>query len=860
MKRLFVVASLLLLSFPVFAQESIRARMDRIERDFGVSFVYSASLPLDSIQCDKDEYGASLVPALESSFKNSGIKYEIRKKNIILTPELPESHKISLSGYVTDSSTGETLLGAVVIACKEGYTGNATVTNEYGFYSLSITPGDYNLKVSYLGYAVSEIDLALDRNLRHDIAMKSDATLEEAVISDVAEAGVFSVRPGSVSVTNAFIQNTPAVLGEADILKSIQLLPGIQNANDGFSGINVRGGGLDENLIMLDGSALYNTNHLLGLTSVFMPEMVKKTTLYKSAFPARFGGRTSGIVDIRTKDGNSKETHGLASIGLLSDKIYVEGPIKKDKASFSVGGRLMHTGVLYPILAAFKSPLNYWFYDLNGKLSWNVGNNDRLYAGIFIGTDVFKNTSSKEQMQNNTNLRWGNILATLRWNHIYTHKLFSNLTVDVNNYDMNLSAVQSISITDSKNTQSSESITRMSSGVTDLRVQLDYDYHPSVRHEIKFGTEIIGHRFKPEASTTIERHDASGNETINKSMEMQRGSIMHGLESALYAEDNIRLNSWLALCPGIRLSVFAAEGRTYISPEPRFAIKADINHGISVKASATRMTQYIHQLMSGTTNLPTDMWVLVTKDIKPLYSDQISLGAYYTGLHGWEFSIEAYWKKTDNVLEYIEPNPSMFAAVAWENNVAMGKGRSYGLEFLCQKVIGKLTGMLSYTISKSDRIFPDGSVNNGKRFPYTYDRRHKINLWVNYEFNERIDLTATWTFASGAWYTLPTRTIVSIDPAGHITTGYHAPERNNYRLSPIHHLDIGVNFRKPKQRGERIWNIGMYNIYGAHNPMFVNVTTNYEHTWDKDVPVGAIGLESRSAFMFIPSVSYTRRF
>ena len=876
--RRSIIAMLLMLSISASAQESLRARMERIENDFGVSFVYASTLPVDSMPVIGTEYGNGLSTVLENTFAGTGIRYEVRKGNVILSKEKAgRVTRRTVCGFITDKNDGETLIGAAVYARREGAVPVGTVTNEYGFYTLTLEEGDYLLEASYLGYSVQRMDVDMTKDRNVSFSMIPDAVIEAAAVTAGRDAGITSPRAGSTILSSTLRDNTAAVFGEPDILKTLQMLPGVQNAMDGFSGINVRGGGVDENLILLDGSALYNTEHLLGLTSAFSPEMVKKVTVYKSAFPARYGGRTSSVVDVRTKDGNLKETHGLVSLGLISDKVYVEGPLKKDKASFSVSGRMMQTGVFAPVMKAFGVPANYWFYDLNAKLSWILTGKDRLYAGFFNGNDMFKYNDPQENYthyydenyaaydkyvteNNDLRLLWGNMLGTLRWSHVYSPKMFSNLTVAANRYGMNLSHGQETNVNDDGIESYSASFFSMSSGIRDLHSQMDFDYTPVPEHKVKFGAELIGHRFRPEASFGIDRSGEDGQISTDRRTDIQKGSFHSGLEASVYAEDNMEILDWLTVCPGFRLSTYFADGETYVIPEPRLSLKADINDALFTKLSATRMAQYVHMLSSGNTSLPTDMWVPVTKDIKPLVSDQISAGIYYTGLAGWDISAEGYWKTMDNVLEYLEVNPSLFSSVNWENNVAMGQGRSYGLEFMVEKTAGKATGMVAYTLSKSDRVFPDGSINNGERFPYTYDRRHKLNAMLNYSFSGRVDLTASFTFASGSWYTLPARHVLSAGPEKYPDWDLCITERNNYRLPPVHHLDLGVNFRKPKPRGERIWNIGIYNVYGAHNPTLLDISTNDSEFENPNIPDGAIVITRRSFFMFLPSVNYTRKF
>ena len=878
MKKI-IIFLVLAIAVPSAAQESIAHRMERIEKDFGVSFVYSSSLNTRLTSSAGGEYGSSLGPALENTFKGSGIRYEVRKKNVILYPDRHSApQKWTVSGHVTDASDGETLIGAAVCAsCPGENSPSWTVTNEYGFYSLTLPAGEYDLEVSYLGYEHKSRRLELSGNVSAVFQLESSAAIDAASIISGRDAGFGSLRPGSSILSQSLIDNTSCILGEGDILKSVQIMPGVQNSIDGFSGINVRGGGLDENLIMLDGSALYNTSHLLGMMSVFEPEMVKKATFYKSAFPARYGGRASSVLDVRTKDGNLKETHSTISIGLLSDKISLNGPIIRDRLSYSLNGRIMHTGVVDPVMKAFGVPANYCFYDINAKLSYVAGASDRLYAGLYHGRDLFKfgereknhrhyydenyaayDLTMTERLQ--LGLQWGNTLGTLRWNHIFSPQLFANFTVAANGYNMALGDTDDLYVNDSGSETVTSSSFNVSSGIADIRTQADFDYSPSQKHSVKFGTEIIGHRFKPESSISINSMYSDGELQSGRETEIANGESYRSIEAAVYAEDNIRLSERFSVCPGLRISTFFTEGRTCLNPEPRLSARMEISGDLSAKASLTRMAQYVHMLSTGNVSLPTDTWVPVTRDIKPLISDQISAGVYYSGLKGWEMSLEGYWKTMDNVLEYLESNCSFSTTISWEDNVAMGRGRSYGAELLLEKVSGRATGLLAYTLSRSDRIFEDGSINQGKRFPYIYDRRHKINLMINYRFSDRTDASVNWAFASGPWVTLPERYVAAIGPDGLIHSRLSMTERNNYRLAPIHHLDAGVNFRKAKRNGERIWTFGVYNIYGAHNPTLVDIVVNNAKYDRADIPDRAIGITQRSMFLFIPSVNYTRRF
>ena len=780
---------------------------------------------------------------------------------------------ITVSGLITDTASGETLIGAGATVGKDG-----AVTNNFGFYSLSIPKSAEKVEISYsyVGYTTQTISVPAQKDTTVNVTLVPGASLQEAVVTAQKESGIEATKMSAIEVPIAAIKSAPALFGEADVLKTIQMLPGVQGGTEGFSGLYVRGGGPDENLLMLDGIPIYNAEHMLGIFSVFQPEAVKKITLYKGAFPARYGGRISSILDVRTNDGNLYETHGSFGVSMISDKLHLEGPLWKGKTSYSISGRGMHTLLLTPILKLTGFDGNYFFYDLDAKLTHRFSDRDRLYFNVYNGLDDFyyKNTDDYTNgmtggaITDNQNLgiRWGNTVAALRWNHVMNPKLFANTTVAYNRYKMKMgSDLVSKEVQPNGAIDNNQYNFDYRSGMRDWVAKVDFDYTPTPSQQVKFGAEYTFHTFIPETLTTFAQEISGGAVQLDTTINMKSNAAQIGHEANLYVEDDIRLGSRVTLNPGLHASLFGTQGKTYWSLEPRMSAKVNFTQDWSAKASYSRMSQYVHLLSSSQLSLPIDLWVPITKNIRPETSNQYSLGFYYNGIPGWEFSLEGYYKSINNVLEYKEGVAFLFDSSGWENKVEVGSGRAMGLELFIEKTMGRTTGWLGYTLAKSDRLFP--TINHGERFPYRYDRRHNINLVVNHKFNEKFDLSATWNYASGGVTTLPERTIVMMSPTGDYRYSDLVTSRNNYRLPSSHTLNLGFNFHKKHNRGEGIWNLSVYNAYNHMNPSLVlkeNDTTeimssNPDGTvsWQR---VSDVRLKKVTLLPFFPSIGYTRTF
>ena len=575
------------------------------------------------------------------------------------------AQKVTVSGYISDAKSGEMLIGAGVIYNNPDPKASivGAVANNYGFYTLSLPAGERSITWSFLGYADQTETIDLRRDTVINIKLQPSAQIKEAIVTARKEAGINSTNTGALEVPQNALESMPALFGEKDVLKTLQYLPGVQGGSTGSSGIYVRGGGPDENLILLDDIPLYSVNHMLGIFSVFTPEAVKKVTLFKGSFPARYGGRLSSVIDVRTNDGNMNETHGLVSVGMLSDRIHIEGPIVKGTTSYSLSGRALHTFLYTPIFSMFKIPANYYFYDLNGKLTHRFNNGDRLIASVYHGRDRFlvkyedEYTSGEyaeepevSKQRTDINLDWGNTVGALRWNHAFGSKLFANTTLAYNHYEMDVKLTYDDEFSSKAYNYSERMELRYDSGINDIDFKMDFDYIPNPDHLVKFGTEYIYHTFRPQMATLKAKETMDKEVTVDTTMNMASGKRLYGHEMSLYVEDDFVIGSSLSFNPGVHLSLFHTQGKTYASLQPRFSGRVDIGAGVSVKASYARMSQYVHLLSSTDISLPTDLWVPITKDIKPETSDQFSLGTYWDAPQGWEISLEGYYKSMNNVL------------------------------------------------------------------------------------------------------------------------------------------------------------------------------------------------------------------
>lgn len=867
----------------------------QVENSTGFSFIYGEEVKLTR-RITLEAKQKTIAEILTLAFADEPVRFEISGKHILLykrtLPRKPAVRRFTISGYVTDRASSETLIGANIL---ENRRATGTASNSFGFYSLTLPEGEAELTFSYLGYESRQSRFTLARDTLLNVSLTSNNRLAEVLIlSDKREAGIESTAMGAHDIPMTQIRHTPTLLGEADLLKTIQLMPGVQAGMEGFAGMYVRGGSPDQNLVMLDGIPVYNADHLLGVFSIFTPEAVKNTTLFKSSFPARYGGRLSSVVDVRTNDGDLQRYHGALSIGALTDKLHIEGPLRKGRTSFSLSTRIIPTIFLpngfnagsdnwsyndYSIHDRNRG--NYYFYDVNAKLSHKFDDRNRLFLSFYKGKDRYaisdesltkyiSTPSNRDIEKSEDKLSWGNTIAYARWNHVFGSRLFGNATLSYNQYRMGLkSGMEQTDIRHNEIFDQYSYRSHFTSGIRDWSTRMDFDYTPVPQHHIKFGAEFIHHTFRPGVSTSKVQNIDNGAVQEDTLYHTSSTRAMHGQELSLYAEDNFNVTSRLSLNAGVRAALFHTQGKSYYSLQPRLSARYDLGRGFAAKASYTCMAQYVHLLTSTPLSMPTDLWVPITKDIRPMYANQYSIGGYYSGLPGWEFSIEGYYKQMRHILEYQEGTSFFGTSTNWEEKVEMGEGRSFGLEVMAQKTVGKTTGWLAYTLSKTDHRFKDGTINHGQWFPYKYDRRHNLSLCLNHKFSDRIDVGASWIFNTGGCITVPEKSTLILTPDGEIEETGYISRRNNYRLPSTHRLNIGINFNKKTKHGMRTWNVSLYNAYNAMNPNIVY--SEYEPGLYFSQPdgngnyieyktEGKATIKKLTILPCIPSVTYTYRF
>lgn len=786
----------------------------------------------------------------------------IRKNgNILIVPKPRQPG--TLSGYVEDQASGERLIG-VSLAVPEYQAG--TTSNNYGFFSITIPADSIRIRVSYIGYQRMDTTILLTADTRLNFKLLPDQRLLDVVTVRAAreERIQESSQMSMINLPASQIAAMPRFFGEADLLKTLQLLPGVKQGAEGTSALLVRGGTPDQNLILLDGAPLYNPSHLLGIFSTFNTSALKDVTLYKGAFPARYGGRLSSVVDVSTKDGDMRELHGDVSIGLLASQATVEGPIKKDKTSFIVSGRRTYTDLVAKpfIKNSYDREVDkftMYFYDLNAKIQHVISDKDRLFFSLYHGQDKLR-VSEKLEIKVPDNYRrasdflilWGNTTGTVRWNHVFSKNLFANTMLLGSRYQFKTS-------TYNENLYQGEMIAdklQLNSGIQDYGAKIDFDYRPRPAHSIRMGSSYMFRIFSP--GTIRQRKTENGTVTMDS---LSDNRNIHGSEIDLYAEDDWTIHKKFKVNAGLHWSGFLVQGRFYNSLQPRISMRYLLPGDWGLKASYTRMTQYIHLLANNSITLPTDLWVPATKKILPQQADQYAIGiARNVFRNKFEFSVEGYYKRMQNVIEYKEGADYVASSrnESWQEQVTNGTGEAYGLEVLLQKKTGRFTGWMAYTWASSYRTLPE--VNFGKRFPYKYDRRHDLHLVGMYKLRKNIELTGVWTFQSAQPFTIPLAEYEIVRDPVRPVNGYNLDNieyingRNNLRIAPFHRLDLGVNFIRHKRNGNiRTWNVSVLNAYNQKNAFFYLLDTYHKERKE------AV-LTGTTLLPIMPSFSYNLKF
>jgi len=761
-------------------------------------------------------------------------------------------NKYTISGYIKDGKNGEMLIGSS-ITVKE--LGTGVTTNAYGFYSVSMPQGNYTILFNYIGYKPITKQISLNENIKLDIElMENTQDLQEVLINaEQEDANVKRVEMSVNKLEMKTIQKIPALLGEVDLVKSIQLLPGVTTVGEGTSGFNVRGGGVDQNLILLDEAPVFNSSHLFGFFSVFNPDAVKDVKLIKGGIPAEYGGRVSSILDVRMKDGNNKKLEVNGGVGVIFSRLSIEAPIVKDKGSFIIAGRRSYIDILAkPFLKGDLKEAKFNFYDLTAKANYTINNKNKVFLSGYFGRDVF-GAGFK--------FNWGNKTATFRWNHIFGEQLFLNTSFIYSNYDYLLAFGE-------KNKDSFE----WNSNIINYSIKPEFTYFPNTKNTIKFGLQSTYYDFIPGRAVA-----SSGGKTNNISV-----ADKFALESGIYVSNEQKVRGLWVLQYGIRFSAYQylGKGTTYtyndttpgkrkkvissqtyaagevIKPyyniEPRFSVKYDLTEKSSLKGSYNRTTQYLHLISNTTASTPLDVWTPSTNNIKPQIADQVALG-YFQNFENdmYESSVEVYYKTLQNQIDYID-NANLLLNEYLEGDLLNGKGRAYGAEFYLRKAKGKLNGWISYTLGRTERQV--NGINQDNWFPNRFDKLHNLSLVANYDFSKRWSFAANFVFATGTPATFPTN---RIEIQG-ITIPHNSEEkRNNYRIPAYHRLDVSATLqvkKKPTRKWEGFWVFSVYNVYNHQNAFSIFFRQS------EDNPVNTEAVRYTIIGSFIPAVSFNFKF
>jgi len=804
---------------------SLESIMVQIENQTQYSFIFNNDVIDVNRTFNIKVLKEDIEKTIDLLFKSSGISYKIKKNLIILSSN--RSVDFTVSGLVVDAETGETLFGANVIvkSLKKG-----TTTNEYGFYSVTLPEGKYVLEITYLGYTKKEVSLDLKENINKKIELQSSLNeLDEVVVTsnEKNKSQVASIITGSTKITSTEIKKLPSLLGEPDITRALLTQAGISTTREGSTGFNARGGNIDQNLVLLDEAPLYNSSHLFGLFSIFNADAVKDVTLFKGGIPARFGGRGSSVLDIHQKNGNSKSFKGQGGLGLLFSRLTLEGPIVKDKVSFLLSGRRSYFDLFFPLIKGAEGT-QFYFYDLNTKLSWNINENNTLYASGFFGADVIGSEQESDEGESESNLdsNWSNATTTIRWNHIFSNKLFANFTGIYSKYNFTIGYEESVG------ELTNESVKR---SIDNFIFKSDFTYYQNPSTKMRFGLNTTLYKFIPgEISSTLtdlkldteEALELAAYYSIEK--EWNKFSLQAGLRYSWFA--NLGPGDVTLYNPNFPLTPATVTGtenyskneiiKQYGGLEPRLSLKYDVNDRKAFKLGYNRIFQYIHLLSNASSSLPFDQWKPSGTYIEPLEVNQFSAGyAYDSKTSAYNFSTEAYFKTFDNIVEYKNGASTIGLSNTLETELVPAKGFAYGLELTAHKNSGKLTGNVNYTYSVARRktvsAFSSDRINDGAYFPSNFDRPHMFNITANYELSKKWTIGTFFTYQSGGPTTQPNgRLIFNGEPF--LTYS----DRNAFRVSDTHRMDVSFTYTpddNPKTKWEGSWNFGIYNVYGNNN-------------------------------------------
>ena len=765
----------------------------------------------------------------------------------------------TLSGYVEDAASGEKLIGAVLY---ESTRQKGATTNRYGFFSLTLPEGPLQVVVFHIGYQSDTLATQLDQDVQLNIALQptplemGTVQVEAERLDPIQEQSQMSV----VQVPIRQIKNAPVLMGEVDVLKTLQLLPGVQSGAEGMSGLYVRGGSPDQNLLLLDGAPVYNASHLFGFFSVFNANAIKNVQLTKAGFPARYGGRLSSVLEVDMKDGNMKTFEGEGSVGLIASQLTLQGPLRKDRTSFIVSARRTYIDLLMRPFLPSDEKGGYHFYDLNAKLNHIFSPESRVFLSLYSGDDRFwsdfkeeyRGGSYREEDNIAADFGWGNVTSTLRWNYLFDNQLFGNLTAIYSRYQLSTHVDDRTTITSDGERETESLRLRYLSGIRDWGLKADLDYLPNPAHYIRFGGSGTLHTYSPGAAHI--KSDPPDGAPEDTTLAAQ---ITDALEYSLYGEDDVQLSDRLKANVGLHTSGFLVNDEFYTSLQPRVSMRYLLPSDWAVKASYALMRQYIHLLSNSTVGLPTDLWLPATERVRPQQSRQFGVGLARQLKDQYEFSLEGYYKTMTNLIEYREGASFLVGfgeSEDWQDKVEIGRGWSYGAELFVQKKRGRTTGWIGYTLSWTKRRF--AGLNEGRAYPYRYDRRHDTALVLTRQLTRSTSFSLTWVYGTGNAATLPVARYYD-DSSGEgriirVPRASYLPyeivvygDRNGYRMSAFHHLDFSFNFGQTESAGHG-FSFGVYNAYNRKNPFFIYFD-------DHDA-------KQVSLFPFLPWINYRFKF
>lgn len=840
---------------------TVREQMELVQKLHHVNFVYDSSLNLDIIYQGRSILNLNLEASLQELFGTTDIKWELRNKYVLLK----KRSKFTISGYVLQKN-GEPLINAT-IRDVESKTG--TLSNEYGFFSLTLLEGKHTLRITYIGFGEKVESVDLNRNILLKVYLKEDYSLDEVLVVGDLNSPINTTQTGKVSFNAHDLRTEYALFSSPDVVKTLQSLPGVASGTEMLSGLYVHGGNNDENLFLLDGTPLYQVSHLGGLFSAFNTDIIKNIDFYKSGFPARYGGRLSSVVDVRTNDGDLKEYHGTFSMGLLDGRIQYEGPIIKNRTSFNIAMRRSWLEAFSAPAFYFRNKSNsddkitgkYAFHDINAKLTHYFSDISKVYISFYTGNDMLKinnkqifndytEDSDEELYRTNFNLQWGNATTAIHWNYRLSPKLFVNITGVYSRSRSSFNYKKEEQFLNEGEIMRLTSVERYNrSIIDDAGYRLEFDYRPGASQHIRMGSNYLFHAFHPQSRIL---NEYSGNEMQVDTLRNSSYHFYRGHEFTLFTEDDIALGREWRLNIGMHYTMFKVTDKTYHEVEPRAAIRYLLNEHTALKLSYTEMSQFMHLLSSTYLNFPTDYWVPSTSNIHPMRSRQFAAGLYMRLPYQVNLSVEGFYKTMNHILEYDGKNQLAPSVENWEADVKRGKGRAYGVELALSRHVLKTSMNFSYTLSWSKRKFDD--IYRGW-YANKFDNRHKINISVRHQLTQQIEAYAAWNYHSGNKITVPSQYIES--PAlpginGKKPGQWVYEEPNNATLPAYHRLDLGVNFRKVTKRGfERIWNISIYNAYCRMNVLYAKVD---------DLSAGKFTSKATGVFPIIPSFSYTLKF